>query len=49
MFTEDGKPMEENKRIIEEAIAQRIQQQKNNQMHSCDRPLSIVLYYLCQN
>jgi hypothetical protein len=26
MFTEDGKPIEENKRIIEEAIAQRIQQ-----------------------
>ena len=30
MFTEDGKPIEENKRIIEEAIAQRIQP-KNNQ------------------
>lgn len=26
MFTEDGKPIEENKQIIEEAIAQRIQQ-----------------------
>ncbi|WP_211176406.1 hypothetical protein [Brasilonema sp. UFV-L1] len=31
MFTEDGKPIEENHRIIEEAIAQRVQQQKNNQ------------------
>ncbi|MBD2609406.1 hypothetical protein H6G81_34185 [Scytonema hofmannii FACHB-248] len=30
MFTEDGTPIEENKRIIEEAIAQRIQP-KNNQ------------------
>ncbi len=31
MFTEDGKPIEENKRIIEEAIAQRVHQEKNNQ------------------
>jgi hypothetical protein len=30
MFTEDGKPIQDNKRIIEEAIAQRIQP-KNNQ------------------
>ncbi len=29
MFTKDGKPIEENRRIIEEAIAQKIQQQKN--------------------
>ncbi|MEH2281089.1 MAG: hypothetical protein V7K90_07055 [Nostoc sp.] len=31
MFTEDGKPIEDNIRIIEEAIAQRVQQEKNNQ------------------
>jgi hypothetical protein len=31
MFTEDGKPIQENKPIIEEAIAQRIQPEKNNQ------------------
>jgi hypothetical protein len=31
MFTEDGKPIEENNQIIAEAIAQRIQQEKNNQ------------------
>lgn len=32
MFTEDGKPIEENNRIIAEAIAQRVQQeQENNQ------------------
>ncbi|NMG20272.1 hypothetical protein DP116_12705 [Brasilonema bromeliae SPC951] len=31
MFTEDGKPIEENNRIIEEAIAKRVQQEKNNQ------------------
>ncbi|MEH1910789.1 DUF6887 family protein [Nostoc sp.] len=31
MFTEDGKPIEENNRIIAEAIAQRVQQEKNNQ------------------
>ncbi len=29
MFTEDGRPIEENYRIIEEASAQKIQQQKN--------------------
>ncbi|QIR41263.1 hypothetical protein HCG51_05980 [Tolypothrix sp. PCC 7910] len=29
MFTEDGKPIEENMRIIEEAIAQRIQQENH--------------------
>ncbi|MCC5665396.1 hypothetical protein LC653_16090 [Nostoc sp. CHAB 5784] len=31
MFTEDGKPIEENNQIIAEAIAQRIQQERNNQ------------------
>ncbi|MBF2008859.1 DUF6887 family protein [Chlorogloeopsis fritschii PCC 9212] len=31
MFTEDGQPIKENIRIIEEAIAKRVQQQKNNQ------------------
>ncbi|MFN6485047.1 MULTISPECIES: DUF6887 family protein [unclassified Nostoc] len=31
MFTEDGKPIEDNIRIIEEAIAQRVQQEKKNQ------------------
>jgi hypothetical protein len=31
MFTENGQPIEENRRIIEEAIAKRIQQEKNNQ------------------
>ncbi|MFQ4142561.1 DUF6887 family protein [Chlorogloeopsis sp. ULAP02] len=31
MFTEDGQLIEENMRIIEEAIAKRIQQEKNNQ------------------
>ncbi|KOP24817.1 hypothetical protein AMR41_18780 [Hapalosiphon sp. MRB220] len=30
MFTEDGQPIQENHRIIEEAIAQRIQQEKKN-------------------
>jgi hypothetical protein len=31
MFTEDGQPIEENHQIIEEAIAQRVEQEKNNQ------------------
>ena len=31
MFTEDGKPIEDNHRIIAEAIAERVQQQNNNQ------------------
>ncbi|MCC5636812.1 hypothetical protein LC593_13250 [Nostoc sp. CHAB 5844] len=31
MFTEDGQPIEENHQIIEEAIAQRVKQEKNNQ------------------
>ncbi|MDJ0619143.1 MAG: hypothetical protein QNJ63_20780 [Calothrix sp. MO_192.B10] len=31
MFTEDGKPIEENMRIIEEAIIQKVQQKKKNQ------------------
>jgi hypothetical protein len=31
MFTEDGKPIEENIRIAEEAIAQRVQQENNIQ------------------
>lgn len=31
MFTEDGQPIQENIRIIEEAIAQRVQQENNHQ------------------
>ncbi|GAB1542178.1 hypothetical protein NUACC21_48520 [Scytonema sp. NUACC21] len=31
MFTEDDQPIEENNRLIEEAIAQRVKQEKNNQ------------------
>jgi hypothetical protein len=31
MFAEDGQPIEENIRIIEEAIAQRVQQGNNHQ------------------
>jgi hypothetical protein len=31
MFAEDGQPIEENIRIIEEAIAQRVQQRNNHQ------------------
>ncbi len=31
MFTEDGKPIEENMRIIEEAMIQKVQQEKKNQ------------------
>ncbi|OUL34400.1 hypothetical protein BV372_14010 [Nostoc sp. T09] len=31
MFTEDGQPIEENMRIIEEAIAQKVQQESNHQ------------------
>jgi hypothetical protein len=31
MFTEDGQPIEENMRIAEEAIAQRVQQENNHQ------------------
>ena len=31
MFTEDGQPIEENIRITQEAIAQRIQQENNHQ------------------
>ncbi len=31
MFTEDGQPIEENHRIIVDAIAQRVEREKNNQ------------------
>lgn len=31
LVTEDGTPIEENKQIIEEAIAHRVEQEKNNQ------------------
>jgi hypothetical protein len=31
MFAEDGQPIEENIRIIEEAIAQKVQQGNNHQ------------------
>jgi len=30
MFTEDGKPIEENMRIIEEAMIQKVQQENKN-------------------